>query len=81
MVPFLDSAIDSIRDGGLMCVTCTDTKVTCGPDISKCYYFYGTTRARVQHFNEVINLLLILECLKNRFKYNKLCSKSTLQIY
>lgn len=36
-----------------MCVTCTDTKVTCGPDISKCYYYYGTTRAKVHHFNEV----------------------------
>lgn len=53
VVPFLDAAVDSIREGGLMCITCTDTKVTCGPDISKCYYYYGTTRARVQHFNEV----------------------------
>ena len=53
VVPFLDASVESIRDGGLMCVTCTDTKVTCGPDISKCYYYYGTTRAKVQHFNEV----------------------------
>ena len=54
VVPFLDAAVDSIREGGLMCITCTDTKVTCGPDISKFYYYYGTTRARVQHFNEVL---------------------------
>lgn len=53
VVPFLDAAVESIRDGGLLCITCTDTKVTCGPDISKCYYYYGTTRSRVQHFNEV----------------------------
>ena len=52
VVPFLEASVESIRDGGLMCVTCTDTKVTCGPDISKCYYYYGTTRAKVHHFNE-----------------------------
>ena len=52
VVPFIDAAVESIRDGGLLCVTCTDTKVTCGPDISKCYYYYGTTRAKVHHFNE-----------------------------
>lgn len=57
VVPFLDAAVDCIRDGGLLCITCTDTKVTCGPDISKCYYYYGSVRSRVQHFNEVVNHL------------------------
>lgn len=80
VVPFLDSAVDSIRDGGMLCITCTDTKVTCGPDISKCYYFYGTTRSRVQHFNEVFNILN-LECFKNCIKYDQFSCKQTLQIY
>ena len=71
VVPFLDSAVESIRDGGLMCITCTDTKVTCGPDISKCYYYYGTTRAKVQHFNEVM-FPCYIECSKDSFKYSKL---------
>lgn len=51
VVPFLDAAVDSVKDGGLLCITCTDNKVTAGPDISKCFYFYGTTRAKVHHFN------------------------------
>ena len=51
VVPFLDASVESIKDGGLMCITCTDNKVTAGPDLTKCYYYYGTTRAKVHHFN------------------------------
>lgn len=50
VVPFLESSLESIANGGLLCVTCTDTRVTCGPDLHKCYYYYGTTRAKVQCF-------------------------------
>lgn len=53
VVPFLDSALDSIKNGGLLCITCTDTRVLCGPDLVKCFYYYGTTRAKVHDFNEV----------------------------
>lgn len=59
VVPFLDASVEAIRDGGLLCITCTDTKVLCGSDVSKCYYFYGTTRSRVHHFNEVHRVILI----------------------
>ena len=53
VVPFLDAAITSVKEGGLLCITCTDTRVLCGPDLTKCFYFYGTVRAKVQDFNEV----------------------------
>jgi tRNA (guanine26-N2/guanine27-N2)-dimethyltransferase len=53
VVPFLDAAITAVKEGGLLCITCTDTRVLCGPDLSKCFYFYGTVRAKVQDFNEV----------------------------
>ena len=55
VVPFLDSAVGAVREGGLLCVTCTDTRVLCGPDLSKCFYFYGTVRAKVHDFNEVLS--------------------------
>lgn len=80
VVPFLESSVEAIKDGGLMCVTCTDTKVTCGPDISKCYYYYGTTRAKVHHFNEVPPFEY-LECSKNCLKYDQFSSIQALQIY
>lgn len=47
MVPFIYSAIRALgsRGGpGLLCVTCTDTKVLMGPDKHKCYYDYGASR-------------------------------------
>ena len=28
--PFLDAAVQSTKDGGLMCITCTDMAVLCG---------------------------------------------------
>lgn len=30
--PFLDAAVQSIADGGLLCITCTDMAVLCGND-------------------------------------------------
>ena len=52
VVPFLESSLESIKDGGLLCATCTDTRVLCGPDLHKCYYYYGTTRAKVHTFQQ-----------------------------
>lgn len=58
VVPFLDAAVSAVRDGGLLCITCTDTRVLCGPDLAKCFYYYGSVRSRVHDFNEVVLLLL-----------------------
>jgi tRNA (guanine26-N2/guanine27-N2)-dimethyltransferase len=43
-VPFLYGAIHAVTDGGLLCITCTDTRVLCGSDKHKCYYLYGSAR-------------------------------------
>lgn len=51
-VPFLDSSVDAIKSGGLLAITCTDTRVLCGPDWHKCYYYYGSTRGKVHCFQE-----------------------------
>ena len=64
MIPFLESAVSSIRDGGLLCATCTDTRVTCGPDLHKCSYFYGTARAKVHSFQEDA-LRIVLNCINS----------------
>lgn len=39
--PFLDSAMQCIENGGLMCVTATDTAVLCGAGQEKCFQKYG----------------------------------------
>lgn len=41
-VPFLYEGIKAVKNGGLLCVTCTDTRVLCGDDRHKCYYLYGS---------------------------------------
>jgi len=40
-VPFLESAIQAISDGGLLAVTCTDMAVLCARTPHVCFYKYG----------------------------------------
>lgn len=54
VVPFLEAAMEATKEGGMLCITCTDTRVLCGPDLAKCFYFYGSVRAKVHDFNEVL---------------------------
>lgn len=64
VVPFLEAAMEATKEGGMLCITCTDTiirevtRVLCGPDLAKCFYFYGSVRAKVHDFNEVLLSLL-----------------------
>ncbi len=41
-VPFLFEAIKATTNGGMLAITCTDTRVLCGDDRHKCYYMYGS---------------------------------------
>jgi len=40
--PFIECAIESLSEGGLLCVTSTDTKVLCGKPPESCVRSYGT---------------------------------------
>ena len=40
-VPFLESTIAALADGGLMCVTFTDMAVLCSRNPHVCFYKYG----------------------------------------
>jgi tRNA (guanine26-N2/guanine27-N2)-dimethyltransferase len=46
-IPFLDSALQSVEENGLMCVTFTDLRNLCGPEMARCFYLYGISRAKV----------------------------------
>lgn len=50
--PFLDSAVQSVRDGGLLCITNTDLAVLCGKDIESCYSRYGAMGLRAKYAHE-----------------------------
>ena len=42
-VPFLESAIGALANGGLLCVTFTDMAVLCARKPHVCFYKYGST--------------------------------------
>lgn len=57
---FLDGAVQSVADGGLLCVTCTDTAVLAGNGYpEKSYSAYGGVGTRVEYCHEMALRLLL----------------------
>ena len=52
--PFLDSAIQSISDGGLLMVTCTDMAVLCGNHGETCHAKYGSFPLKGKFCHEMV---------------------------
>ncbi|KAL0485288.1 tRNA (guanine(26)-N(2))-dimethyltransferase [Acrasis kona] len=50
--PFLDSAVQCIGEGGLLCVTCTDMAVLSGQQPGACFAKYGSYPIRVKSCHE-----------------------------
>merc|ERR550519_1174049 len=67
--PFLDSAVQAVSDGGLLCVTATDMAVLCGNSPETCYTKYGAIplKSRSCHEFAVRILLQCLESHANRY--------------
>ena len=62
--PFFDAAVQSVRDGGLLCVTCTDAAVLCGNTPEKCFALYGSASVRGSFCHEM-GLRIILRSLES----------------
>ncbi len=50
--PFLDSAVSSVADGGLLNITCTDMAVLSGNFPEKCFSLYGTVGLKAKFYHE-----------------------------
>lgn len=62
-VPFLDAAVQAVRDGGMLCVTCTDAGVWASNGYpEKAYSLYGGLPAKGPHSHEA-GLRLILHSI------------------
>ncbi|KAF2860328.1 TRM-domain-containing protein [Piedraia hortae CBS 480.64] len=61
--PFIDAAVQALRNGGMLCVTCTDSGVfaSCGYS-EKTFSQYGGLPVRGLHSHEA-GLRLILQCI------------------
>ena len=69
-VPFLDSAVQAIADGGLLCVTCTDSPVLCGTYPEKCFSLYGSVPLRSKYLHEQALRILLhsIDATANKYK-------------
>eukprot|EP01098_Paradermamoeba_levis_P013760 TRINITY_DN6342_c0_g1_i1.p1 TRINITY_DN6342_c0_g1~~TRINITY_DN6342_c0_g1_i1.p1 ORF type:complete len:539 (-),score=157.15 TRINITY_DN6342_c0_g1_i1:13-1629(-) len=61
---FLDSAVQSVADGGLLCVTCTDVSVLCGNHPEVCYTKYGSIPLKTPYSHEMA-LRIVLTCIES----------------
>eukprot|EP00359_Climacostomum_virens_P005239 CAMPEP_0204903304 /NCGR_PEP_ID=MMETSP1397-20131031/4171_1 /ASSEMBLY_ACC=CAM_ASM_000891 /TAXON_ID=49980 /ORGANISM="Climacostomum Climacostomum virens, Strain Stock W-24" /LENGTH=449 /DNA_ID=CAMNT_0052071913 /DNA_START=3693 /DNA_END=5039 /DNA_ORIENTATION=- len=62
VAPFLDSAIQAIKSGGLLCLTSTDMATLCGAHTETCFYKYGAVPTHDAHCHEFA-LRMILHSL------------------
>merc|ERR1719431_1079161 len=68
--PFLDSAVQAVTDGGLLCVTATDMAVLCGNSPETCYTKYGAIALKTRSCHEFA-LRILLQCLELQAKHIK----------
>ena len=59
---FLDSAVQAVRSGGLLCVTATDLAVLAGNHIQACYGKYGSIPLK-RVYNHEFALRILLSCI------------------
>lgn len=59
---FLDTAVQAVKDGGLLCVTCTDMAILCGNASEKCWASYGVMSLKTKACHEVA-LRIALRCI------------------
>ncbi|KAJ3359580.1 tRNA methyltransferase 1 [Allomyces javanicus] len=58
--PFLDAGVQSVSDGGLMCITCTDMQVLAGANFTEtCFTKYGGMPLRGEFTHEMALRLLL----------------------
>ena len=61
-VTFLDSAVQSIAEGGMLCVTATDSAVLCGGNPEVCYTKYGSISLKRGYCHEMA-IRILLQCI------------------
>lgn len=67
---FLDGAVQSLCDGGLLLVTATDMAVLAGNTPEACFVKYGTVPLKTKCCHEMVNYYVIFYCnLTFTFKF------------
>lgn len=64
--PFLDSAIQSISDGGMLAITCTDMKTLGGSQPDTCYARYGSIPINKSSYLQEMAVRILLSNIAKR---------------
>lgn len=70
-VPFLDGAVQAVRDGGLLCVTCTDMTALAGAYPEVCFAKYQSLPVKAKYGHEMALRILLhsIDSTANRYVY------------
>ena len=83
-IPFLESSLGAIRNGGLLCVTFTDMAVLCARKPHVCFYKYGSSPLPNKYCHEMalrIVLKMINEMANRHGKYIEPLISLTVDFY
>ncbi|TIA90666.1 hypothetical protein E3P99_01451 [Wallemia hederae] len=70
--PFVDAAVQSLSNGGLLCITCTDTAVMAGSNYpEKCYSNYGGTPVKAEYSHEAALRLILNSVSQSAARYGR----------
>lgn len=65
--PFLDAAVQSLAEGGLLMITCTDMAVLCGNHSETCHSKYGSICLKSKSCHEMVYNITFDLSLKNLY--------------
>lgn len=69
---FIDGAVQSVRDGGLLCITCTDLAVLAGSSYpEKCFTSYGGTTTKAEFSHEFALRLVLHTVATSAARYGR----------
>lgn len=70
--PFIDGGVQSVSDGGLLCVTCTDLAVLAGHNYpEKCFSQYGGVSVKAEFSHEVALRLVLHTIATSAARYGR----------
>jgi tRNA (guanine26-N2/guanine27-N2)-dimethyltransferase len=70
-VEFLDGAVQAVKNGGMLLVTCTDLAVLCGNHPEVCCVKYGATPIKAKYCHEVALRILLQFIERTANKYRR----------
>ena len=68
---FVDAAVQSIANGGLLAITCTDLSVLCGSHKDACYSKYGAVPLKAPYCHEMALRIVLADLNRQAARYKR----------